>query len=168
MIIKTQRTIFSYIIFISLITLVSCKMFSTHKNNAPRGTHTREILNDTATCPWYASGYSDYTPDAEAVTQLNNGFTAEHEILVFGGTWCGDTKNLLPKFYKVMDAMATSPKIKMVLVDTDRESGEGIEKSYDIAFVPTFIVLKNGKEIGRVIETVTKSIEADLAAILLK
>lgn len=141
-------------------------MFSTHKNDTPKGTYSREILNDTATCPWYAGGYSKYNPNKEAITQLEKNFGAEHEVLVFGGTWCGDTQHLLPQFYKVLDAMANPPKVKMVLVDMNKKSGEGIEDNYKISYVPTFIVLKNGKEIGRVVETVNESIEADLDAIL--
>lgn len=143
-------------------------MFRVKKDKSPTGIHSREILEDKNTCPWYASGYEKYTPNAEIVTKLDNDFTPNHEILIFGGTWCGDTQHLLPRFYKVMDAMANSPKTKMVLVDMHKKSGKGIEKDYNIEFVPTFIVLENGKEIGRVVETVKESIEADLAAIVAK
>lgn len=130
-----------------------------------RGSHSREILNDSTTCPWYADGYAQYTPSVDAVTKLQNSITAENEIIVFGGTWCGDTQNLLPKFYKVMDGIKPTPKTTLVLVDRDKKSGEGIEKQYKIERVPTFIVLKNGVEVGRVVESVENSIEADLAAI---
>lgn len=133
-----------------------------------RGTHNREILNDTNTCPWYANGYAEYTPDADAVATLQNSITAENEILVFGGTWCGDTQYLLPKFYKVMDAIKPAPKVTLVFVDRDKKSGEGRETQYNIERVPTFIILKNGVEIGRVVESVENSIEADLAAIFSK
>lgn len=131
-----------------------------------RGSHSREILNDSTTCPWYADGYAQYTPSVDAVTKLQNSITAENEIIVFGGTWCGDTQNLLPKFYKVMDGIKPTPKTTLVLVDRDKKSGEGIEKQYKIERVPTFIVLKNGVEVGRVVESVENSIEADLAAII--
>lgn len=137
-------------------------MFS---HNYSRGSHSREILNDSTTCPWYADGYAEYIPSADAVTKLQNSITAENEIIVFGGTWCGDTQNLLPKFYKVMDGIKPTPKTTLVLVDRDKKSGEGIEKQYKIERVPTFIVLKNGVEVGRVVESVENSIEADLAAI---
>lgn len=133
-----------------------------------RGTHGREILNDSNTCPWYADGYAEYTPSADATTSLQNSITTENEILVFGGTWCGDTQNLLPKFYKVMDAINPAPKTTLIFVDRDKKSGEGIEKQYKIERVPTFIVLKNGVEIGRVVESVENSIEADLTAIFSK
>lgn len=130
-----------------------------------RGSHSREILNDSTTCSWYADGYAQYTPSVDAVTKLQNSITAENEIIVFGGTWCGDTQNLLPKFYKVMDGIKPTPKTTLVLVDRDKKSGEGIEKQYKIERVPTFIILKNGVEVGRVVESVENSIEADLAAI---
>lgn len=134
----------------------------------PMGTQTRDLLNDATACPWYADAYEKYTPNAEIIAQLDKNFTPNHEILLFGGTWCEDTQHLLPHFYKVVDAMVTPPKTKMVFVNLNKESGEGIEKNYSIELVPTFIVLKDGKEIGRVIETVKESIEADLAAILMR
>lgn len=138
-------------------------MFSAHY---PRGTHSREILNDTNACPWYGEGYADYRPNAETVKQLSAKLTPEYKILVFGGTWCGDTQYLLPKFYKVMDAVQPHPAVTLVLVDRDKKSGEGIEKNYAIERVPTFIVLYNGVEKGRVVESVANTIEDDLLAII--
>jgi thiol-disulfide isomerase/thioredoxin len=166
MILKVKRIFAPYIIFLTLTTLISCKMLQTHKD--PRGTHTREILNDTTQCPWFAPNYAEYTPNAETIAKINQKqYTEEYEILAFGGTWCGDTRYLLPKFYKTYDAITAKPKLTFVLVDTHKESGEGIEKPYNIEYVPTFIVLKDGKEVGRIVESVTKTIEDDLATILL-
>jgi thiol-disulfide isomerase/thioredoxin len=166
MIIKTQR--FAFVFVTVLLVLTSCSMYRVKKDKSLKGTQNREVLNDEKAYPWYNTGYEAYTPNKEAVAQLDKAFTAEHKLLVFGGTWCSDTQNLLPKFYKAMDAMQQSPEIQLVMVDMKKESGENIEKGYSIEYVPTFIVLKNDKEIGRVVETVKESIEADLASILAK
>ncbi len=162
LILRSVRSFFVCGVYLSGWACRPCKMFS---HTYSRGTHQREILNDSNTCPWYAGGYNQYTPNADAVAVLQKSITADNELLVFGGTWCGDTQYLLPKFYKVMDAITPVPKTTLVFVDRDKKSGEGIEKQYNIERVPTFIVLKNGVEVGRVVETVENSIEADLAAI---
>lgn len=65
-----------------------------------------------------------------------------------------------------MDQLPQKPKITLVLVDRSKKSGKGIEAPYNIEYVPTFIVLRNQKEIGRIVESVSKSMEADLLEIL--
>jgi thiol-disulfide isomerase/thioredoxin len=165
MIFIVKRFFVPVIIFLTFTTLISCKMLQTHKD--PRGTHTREILNDSNQCPWFAPDYASYTPNADTMAKINTKQYADgYEILVFGGTWCGDTRYLLPKFYKTYDAIQSKPKVTFVLVDRDKESGEGIEKQYNIERVPTFIVLKEGKEVGRIVESVANTIEDDLLSIL--
>lgn len=152
------------LIIIIVALFASCRVFQ--GNRPPRGVYGREVLSDTVSYPWYAENYDDYTPNPAWVDTLAANLTPKHEILVFGGTWCGDTKNLLPKFYRVMDALPSPPKITLVLVDRKKKSGKKAEKPYNIEFVPTFIVLKDGKEEGRIVESVQTSIEKDLALIV--
>lgn len=166
MIYKTQRNFTVAIIFFSLVTLYSCKMLS-HKTTAPKGIYNREILNDTTKYDWFALEYKWYTTNHFSTDRLNEYLTPAHEFLVFGGTWCGDTKNLLPKFYKILDTLAAPPKVTLVLVDMNKHSGTGLEKQYNIEYVPTFIILKDGKEVGRVVETIKRpDLETDLADIV--
>lgn len=110
-------------------------------------------------------GYTAYTPDNAAILRLSQKLTPGDEIVVFGGAWCSDTHNLLPKFYKTMDQLPSKPNVTLVLVDLSKKSGKGIETPYNIEYVPTFIVLRNKKEIGRIVESVNKSIEDDLVEI---
>ena len=60
------------------------------------------------------------------------------------------------------------PLSKVTMYGTDRAktTKNGEEKKYNITLVPTIIVMKNGKEVGRITETVKKTIEDDLAAII--
>ena len=94
---------------------------------------------------------------------------ADATLLVFAGTWCSDTQNLLPKFYKSLDdAGIARERVKLYLLDEQKNSPEQLEKQYQVVSVPTFIVLQNGKELGRIVESVQQSIEADLAKQLQK
>ena len=126
--------------------------------------YTKETFTDTTKYPWFNERYNSYEPKQEALVKLNA--VPPYEIIVFGGTWCSDTRYLLPKFYKVMDALQYPPKITLIMVDEQKKSGTGIEANYSIEYVPTFIVLQNGKEKGRVVESVQASIEEDLAVIV--
>jgi thiol-disulfide isomerase/thioredoxin len=75
-------------------------------------------------------------------------------MIVFGGTWCEDTQNLLPMFYKLINQSNYPEKrITLVGVDRQKQSGNDLSAKYNIKNVPAFIVLKNdGTEVGRVVE----------------
>ena len=82
-------------------------------------------------------------------------------------TWCGDSKREVPRFYKILDALNFSEK-KMQVISVDRnKKAEGFDlTSMNITRVPTFIFYKENKEIGRITERPTKSLEEDMFAIL--
>jgi thiol-disulfide isomerase/thioredoxin len=74
-------------------------------------------------------------------------------MIVFGGTWCGDTKNLLPVFYRLVDKSGyPDNKITLIGVDRSKHTIEDLHTKWNIINVPTFIVIANGKEVGRVVE----------------
>ena len=107
-------------------------------------------------------------------TRLRLGFESlndwqEYSLHRFGGTWCGDTKRELPKFFKIM-ALAKIPaeNIELYGVDRSKESGDGIREKYNIVSVPTFILISGGKEIGRIVEYPKNSLELDMVDLLRK
>jgi thiol-disulfide isomerase/thioredoxin len=125
------------------------------------------ILADKATCTWYQPTYESYKPDPATTANLKKALPKDATFLVFGGMWCSDTQNLLPKFYKVLDEAGISRKnVQLYLVDEQKNSPEKLEKQYGVNNVPTFIIFQQGEEKGRIVETVKQSIEADLLTIL--
>lgn len=112
-------------------------------------------MNDLRTDPsfaWFAENQKGYTPDPSTVQSFKS-YKDSVYILAFGGTWCGDTKHILPQVAATMDA-AGFPQDHFTLVGVDRSKKtiQHLSESFGITNVPTFIVLKNGKEIGRVVE----------------
>lgn len=111
----------------------------------------RQISSDTAFA-WYAQNQKGYTPSAE-VTQAYSANKDSVNIIVFGGTWCDDTKNLLPKFLAATDAAGFPENhITLIGVDRNKKTFYNLTDAFAVTNVPTFIVMKNGKEIGRVVE----------------
>lgn len=51
-------------------------------------------------------------------------------------------------------------------VNRKKQDAAGKAEEYSIRFVPTFIVIRSGTELGRIVETPEKSLEEDLVAIL--
>ena len=110
-----------------------------------------DIENDTA-FSWFKENYKLGKPDAGAVTAFKQHGNDFH-MLIFGGTWCPDTQNLLPQFYRLADAAGyADSSITLIGVDHAKTTLDNLNKTFHLVNVPTFIVLKNGKEVGRVIE----------------
>jgi len=122
----------------------------------------RNNLDDAKIYPWFKTGYDAYKPDGFSMNLLT--MRKDHiSIIIFGGSWCDDTKNLLPEFYKVAENAGISPdQITLIGVDRNKDSRDGRSKQYNIEKVPTFILMYDGKEIGRIVESVQKNIETDI------
>ncbi len=112
----------------------------------------RSMLENETTFPWFKKMYDLSTPDAQAVRVFREKATAFH-IVVFGGTWCEDTHNLLPGFFKLID-QSGFPADHILLIATDRayQSAFDLSAIFHIVNVPTFIIMKDGHEVGRVVE----------------
>ncbi|MCK6615810.1 MAG: thioredoxin family protein [Ignavibacteriaceae bacterium] len=127
-----------------------------------------EAFTDTNFGWWYESGYRDYEINESAIDDLNPD-PEEITITVVLGTWCGDSRREFPHFAKLMDLIGFPRKNITIIAVNRSKVAEGDEvAALDIQFVPTFIVYRNGNEIGRIIESPALSLEEDLAAILKK
>ena len=74
-------------------------------------------------------------------------------IVIFGGTWCEDTQNLLPVFYRLADKSGLpDSSITFIGVDRNKQTLDNLSGAFNIINVPTFIVMHDGKEVGRVVE----------------
>ena len=117
-----------------------------------KGIINRSLLETDTAFAWFKEGMQYGKPDEAAVTafQQNKG---KFTMVVFGGTWCEDTQNLLPKFYRLVDKSGyPETSITLVAVDRQKTTTNNLHTTYSIVNVPTFIVLKEGKEVGRVVE----------------
>jgi thiol-disulfide isomerase/thioredoxin len=115
---------------------------------------------------WLKRGSDAYKPDTNAVKYLKKNLV-NYEIVVFMGTWCEDSQNLIPKFYKLLQVIGY-PMGKLTMYGVDRaKTAKYIEhRLYKIEKVPTIIVYRNHSELGRITELVKKSIETDLINII--
>lgn len=114
----------------------------------------------------FADGYKSYQVDTAAITPLKN-ITEPTEIIVIIGTWCPDCHRETPRFIRIMEQVA-NPNIKVTYIGVDRakQDPEGLAAKYEFKRIPTFIVQQQGKEISRIVERPTVSLEQDLADIL--
>lgn len=99
----------------------------------------------------------------EMIRTLHSGI----RCVVVLGTWCGDSKREVPRFLKIIDLCGIPPSdITFFGVDRSKISADGFTNRHKIERVPTFIFLKNGEEIGRIVESPKTTLEADMLSIL--
>lgn len=111
----------------------------------------KDLVTDTA-FSWFVQNQKSFTPNPDVVKQYAANKDSIH-FIIFGGTWCDDTKHLLPNFIATTDAAGIPPSnITLIGVDRDKKALFNLSEAFNITNVPTFIAMKNGKEIGRVVE----------------
>jgi hypothetical protein len=165
----------SLVVAIAAVLLASC-------GTAPELTHTphvaqatepsyvvgpveRTYLNDPA-WPAFSAVYDSTRIEPQFIEMIRTTYEGE-EFLVFFGAWCSDSERDLPRFLKIADGAGLPPaKITLYSLDRTKKSPDGLTARYGIEFVPTFIVLKDGVEVGRITESPRVSVEADLLTIL--
>ena len=115
---------------------------------------------------WFSFNYDDYSVDEATIERLKP-LLRKVEIKAFMGTWCGDSQEQVPVFYKVLDAAEFKYKnLEFIAVDRSKKTPDNLQEGYNIFRVPTFIFYKKGKEIGRFVEYPRESVEADILKIV--
>lgn len=163
------------IIFIlSILFIASCSntqqvVLTAKKDNRGNliGTSDKKLLQENYS--WFTQKYNNYTPNTQVIKQLKP-LLRNVTIKAFMGTWCGDSKRETPPFYKIIDAAGFKEKnITMVAMNRSKRYN-GMEKTYNVRRVPTFIFYKKDKEIGRIVERrgARQSFEKDILNILSK
>ncbi|MFT3979549.1 MAG: thioredoxin family protein [Ferruginibacter sp.] len=110
------------------------------------------LINDP-TFSWYGSSAAGYNPAPEYKAAMEAAAKNNVKLIVFGGTWCEDSHFILPKFFKLQEqANFPDASISFFAVDRNKKTIGGITDALGITNVPTIIVMKNGKETGRVVE----------------
>ena len=119
---------------------------------------------------WYIKEHDEYAIDQNAIKDLKKAKINTYNITLVMGTWCEDSHREVPRLFKILEA-ANYPenRVTMIAVNRKKEAPSGEEGPFNIQKVPTIIVQKYGKEIGRIIESPQSGyLEKDLVEILKK
>jgi len=129
-----------------------------------------EKLNTAPYNEWFSENYESYVPKETIINDIKTNIQA-YTIKIFMGTWCGDSKREVPKFYKTLnEANFPLNRVTTIAVASDREhykqSIGGEQEGLNIHRIPTFIFYKDGKEVHRIVESPKTTIEKDIKDIL--
>lgn len=131
---------------------------------------TRSCLAQKPFADWYFKNYEDYKTDSSAIKETGR-LMKNKNMTIFMGTWCGDSRREVPRMLKILDAAGIPEKQYNIIFvsnepDLYKQSPQHEEAGRNIRRVPTFIIAKGKKEIGRIIEYPKESLEKDLLKIL--
>ena len=117
--------------------------------------------------PQWERAIRAHRPEPEVVAMLREAPPARIEVLF--ATWCHDSFEHVPPLLAALRA-ASNPGLAVELVGLDRDKmepeGRGLLR--EVRRVPTVVVLREGQELGRVVETPATTMDRDVAEIATK
>ena len=116
--------------------------------------------------PGWVGAQVEAEVDSEAAMALAH-VDPEATLTIYLGTWCDDSKNELARFWRAIDeAGLFDVEVRYLAVDRGDKRPPELARDLALHWVPTFIVERDGTEVGRVVESAANSIERDLLALL--
>ncbi|SFD29188.1 hypothetical protein SAMN05518672_1011473 [Chitinophaga sp. CF118] len=125
----------------------------------------KTLMNDSAFA-WFYSGVNKYQPNDNMLNYVKDN-RGKFNVVAVVSTWDDASRKLLPALYKVI-ILGGSPDEQITTFGADEKLQTNAPQDYKVKKVPTFIVLREGKEIGRINADVEDTMESALAKILLK
>lgn len=119
---------------------------------------------------WFSKTFENYELDQATIKAIGSKLQ-EYQITLFMGTWCGDSKKEVPRFYKILEA-CDFPEDQLTVIALSRksymykQSPNHYEAGLNIHRVPTFVFYKDRKEVNRIVEHPVESLEKDILSII--
>ncbi|MCF6239745.1 MAG: thioredoxin family protein [Bacteroidales bacterium] len=171
-----MKPVFFLLTFILLLTncdntkINKTKFDEKASDNVLIGYVNREGLKMEPFHEWFTPGYKHYQVNDSILKLIDKGdFRKNIKITIVLGTWCSDSRREVPRFYKILDHLEYNTKdLTVICVDTDKKAQGTNVDELNITRVPLFIFYRANKELGRIIESPKKSLEADMLEIVKK
>ena len=72
---------------------------------------------------WFTENYNNYELDIETADKIKKLLNRKLSIKVIMGTWCSDSRENVPGFFKLMDYLKFSNrKIQLIGLDVDKKN----------------------------------------------
>lgn len=163
-----MKKIVLFIINTILITQAFGQSYTDKKGNTHLwGNIELEDLTHESYIDWYSKNYEAHE---SKLTPKEGALLKDTKVKVFLGTWCGDTKYLVPRFIKTWNQMGLNIKdIEFIALhnigDKYKQGPNGETMGLNIHRVPTFIFEKEGMETGRIVERTVFDLDTDVMQI---
>lgn len=129
---------------------------------------------ETAVPAWVHAGV-EAKPDLAAAQGLS-AVAPGAEVTVLLGTWCSDSRREISRLWKALDGIGAAAgggpgsglpfTLTYIGVDEAKKQPAPAVAAAGLEYVPTLIVRRNGREVGRIVESSPHGVEVDLLALL--
>jgi hypothetical protein len=116
----------------------------------------------------WKDNYMNYRVDESFLETLKAKIGGNLKIDVYLGTWCSDSRNNVPKFIKIIEAV-DKDNLPVNYYNVKRKPSSDVKyfvEDLKVERVPTFIFYREGKEIGRIVENPENSLIEDFLEIV--
>lgn len=148
---------FTLLTVLVAFVLASCSESPTVPNAAKMDMTT---INTSAGYAWFPGEMSSYTPDTiiKNVPKLYNPSVNRFVLFVRPSCSCPGTHKYFPQFYRILkDCGVTDANIEAYSM-SDKSDKQPYDTLMIVNVLPTFIVMKNGKPVYSVTDTISKNL----------
>jgi thioredoxin-related protein len=138
-------------------------LFSACEKNDPENVARKATLEEIKQNPdfafWFIPAYNDFNISQSLVQEIKNNFdTEKHSFLIYAepSCLCGTDYLKFPAFIKVLDSAGISNDFYQIFVVQNEETRHPHSDMFRLQNIPTFIILKEGKFIYSVSDTLLK------------
>ncbi|MEC7478358.1 MAG: hypothetical protein VYE52_00610 [Bacteroidota bacterium] len=152
------------IIYFLAISIVACT--SSNNYQVVEGEVDVNYLFNSPNTALFQKNYESYVVDDIA---LNKDFSKldEFNIEIFMNIKCHDSEREVPRFLKILNSLNFSTEnLRIILLNSDKKTSNGLEIGKNITNTPTIIFLKNSNEENRIVEFPYENLEKDIYKIV--
>jgi hypothetical protein len=152
------------IIYLLTLSIIACTTNEKYVMN--EGEVDVDYLFNSPNTSWFQKNYESYIVD-EVIQNEDFSKLNEYNIEIFMNTKCHDSEREVPRFLKILNTLNFSNEnLRIVLLNSEKKTIDGLEIGKDITNTPTIIFLKNSNEENRIVEFPFENLENDIFRII--
>ena len=152
------------IIYLLILSIIACT--TSEKYVMTEGEVDVDYLFNSPNTSWFQKNYESYIVD-EVIQNEDFSKLNEYNIEIFMNTKCHDSEREVPRFLKILNTLNFSNEnLRIVLLNSEKKTIDGLEIGKDITNTPTIIFLKNSNEENRIVEFPFENLENDIFRII--
>ncbi len=151
-----------YLLFIAIL-FTSCSQNQNYL--LEEGVVDIDYLKKSPKTYWFNENFENYT--VEKINRDNFSELYNYDIEIFMNTLCHDSQREIPRLIKILNELNfPENKLKIILLNPNKESKMGYEVNKNITNTPTIIFNLDNTEVNRIVEFPKESLESDILKIL--
>ena len=152
------------IIYLLTLSIIACA--TNEKYVMTEGEVDVDYLFNSPNTSWFQKNYESYIVD-EVIQNEDFSKLDEYNIEIFMNTKCHDSQREVPRLLKILNTLNFSNEnLRIVLLNSEKKTIDGLEIGKDITNTPTIIFLKNSNEENRIVEFPFENLENDIFRII--